>query len=157
MPSFGEMASEFPQVRSTFQPNALSAMAVGYESYRPWTVDLLLSEKPVLRQVGQEKEAAHRLAGEPGQLQGPWKQGGFYALFRVTNRVPPRPANFEEAQSALLQRLQEEAMDRYLAALRLKYAALIHVDDQALGVVRTEGKARQSLEALRENIHRRFP
>ena len=29
-PSFGEGASEFPQVRSTFQPNALSTMEVWY-------------------------------------------------------------------------------------------------------------------------------
>lgn len=72
-------------------------------------------------------------AAEPGQLQGPVPQGGGLALFRVTEKIAPRPAVFEEVRGEVLARLQEEAMDRYIAHLRLKYAAQIHIDKQALG------------------------
>lgn len=66
-------------------------------------------------------------AAEPGQLQGPIHLGGFLVLFRVTERVPPRPATLEEARTGVVQRLQEEAMDRYIARLRQQYAEEIAV------------------------------
>ncbi|MSR84676.1 MAG: peptidyl-prolyl cis-trans isomerase [Candidatus Latescibacteria bacterium] len=72
-------------------------------------------------------------AAEPGQLQGPVQQGGVFALFRVTERIAPRPATFEEARTGVMERLQEEGMDRYISQLRVKYARKIHVDEQALG------------------------
>lgn len=72
-------------------------------------------------------------AAEPGKLQGPLQQGGFFALYLVEERVPPRQATFEEAKSGVVERLQEEAMDRYISQLRVKYARKIRVDEQALG------------------------
>ncbi len=72
-------------------------------------------------------------AAKPGQLQGPVPLGGGLALFRVTEKVAPRPAEYEEVRGEVLARLQEEAMDRYIAHLRQHYAAQIHIDQQALG------------------------
>ena len=85
--------------------------------------------------LGYRPILSKALRAEIGVLQGPLRASGGYSLFRVTKREEARESRFEEAEERVRQDLRERSMDRFIQALRQRYTARIHIDQEVLATL----------------------